>query len=383
MSMRSVSCALLVSFLTLTPGFIRADEAKETPADKAYAQIRTVAEAPYALMNDHERWNAMSPREREILSAGASDLLIPLGEKFVADHPDDPRRWQVIGMMLASYREFNGAGADERRAAWQKRRAELRDDLLAAKDADERLVAMLLEREVYAATGRGTDNPPDLPKAAEAVERMAKRVPGSDRRRFAERSYVEALKKSDPAAAEALLRKRIAERDINPALAEQDEGMLRVITARREPLELRFTALDGSTIDLADYRGKVVLVDFWATWCVPCMEEMPNVKRVYAKYHDKGFEVIGISFDAAPRNPEKPRSHEKTAEQVRDFVAKEGMPWPQFYDGKWWDNKYSRLFSIGSIPAAFLLGKDGRLVTTDARGEELEAEVRRLLGLPQ
>ena len=157
--------------------------------------------------------------------------------------------------------------------------------------------------------------------------------------------------------------------------------MIHVIEAKRAPLELSFTAVDGRAVDLAALRGKVVLVDFWATWCVPCMEEMPAVKAVYEKYHAAGLEIIGNSFDKAPAATGTPRTMEKTAEQLRKFLADQNMPWPQFYDGNYWSNKYSKQFSIDSIPALFVVDKKGVVVRTETGPFDLDAEVRKQLGI--
>ena len=94
------------------------------------------------------------------------------------------------------------------------------------------------------------------------------------------------------------------------------------------------------------------------------------MKAVYDKYHDRGFEVVGISLDKAGDR-----------QKLLDFIAKENMPWPQHYDGKFWKNEYVVQYGIQAIPAMFLLGPDGKVATTDARGEKLEAEVKRLLNL--
>jgi thiol-disulfide isomerase/thioredoxin len=123
-------------------------------------------------------------------------------------------------------------------------------------------------------------------------------------------------------------------------------------------------------VDLAQLRGKVVLVDFWATWCGPCIRELPNVKEAYRRYHERGFEVIGISLD-----------HAKAREAVLKFVKVAELPWPQYYDGKGWANKWASAFAINSIPAAWLIDQNGRVVDKNARGEQLESEVKRMLGL--
>jgi peroxiredoxin len=120
-----------------------------------------------------------------------------------------------------------------------------------------------------------------------------------------------------------------------------------------------FTGLKGESINLEDYRGKVVLVDFWATWCPPCIAELPHVLATYKKYHDKGFEIIGISLD-------------KDKAKLESFIAEKEMAWPQYFDGKGWDNELSNRYAVSSIPATFLLGPDGKIIATSLRGDQLE-----------
>jgi len=132
-----------------------------------------------------------------------------------------------------------------------------------------------------------------------------------------------------------------------------------------KPLSLNFVATDGSTVDVAQMRGKVVLIDFWATWCGPCMKEVPNVVAAYQKYHDRGFEIIGISLD------------QKKATMLR-MTALKGMTWPQYFDGKGWDNAISSGFHIKSIPTMWLLNKKGIIAIPNARAD-LQGQIERLL----
>lgn len=122
-----------------------------------------------------------------------------------------------------------------------------------------------------------------------------------------------------------------------------------------KPVEIDFTALDGRKVDLAKLRGKVVLVDFWATDCGPCVAEMPEMKAVYDKFHDKGFEIIGISLD----------SKEVT---LRRFIRDKNLPWPQHFDGNGWENRFAQQFGIFSIPTVWLVDRRGNLAYTETRG---------------
>jgi len=139
-------------------------------------------------------------------------------------------------------------------------------------------------------------------------------------------------------------------------------------TQQGKSLDLKYTAVDGSVVDLSKMRGKVVLVDFWATWCPPCRGEVPDVVAAYNKYHDRGFEIVGVSLD-------------QDKDALLAFTQENGMVWPQYFDGKGWSNDVSSSFGINSIPAMWLVGKDGVLITKNAQ-EDLAGQVEKALNAP-
>jgi thiol-disulfide isomerase/thioredoxin len=138
--------------------------------------------------------------------------------------------------------------------------------------------------------------------------------------------------------------------------------------AGTDPKPFAVKDLAGKDLSLESYKGKVVLLDFWATWCGPCIAELPNVIAAYKKYNPKGFEIIGISLDK-----------EDKAVLDKFLAAHPDMKWPQFYDGKWWKNEVGQLYGVQSIPATYLIDQNGKIYRTGLRGKALDKAVEKLL----
>ena len=151
------------------------------------------------------------------------------------------------------------------------------------------------------------------------------------------------------------------------------EGIGRRLDLLGNQLKLSGTLIDGTPLDWESYRGKVVLVDFWAVGCGPCRAELPNIIRQYEAYHDKGFEVLGINLDPA-------------REPVEEFLEKAEIPWPNLFDDSsgedGWHHPMADYYGVTGIPRAILVDRDGTVVNMNARGEVLPRELRRLLGEP-
>jgi len=123
----------------------------------------------------------------------------------------------------------------------------------------------------------------------------------------------------------------------------------------------------GGDLSLAQLRGKVVLVDFWASWCGPCRRENPNVKRVYDAYKEKGFEILSVSLD-------------NTKDRWLQAIEQDGMNWLHVSDLKGWKNEAAQLYSVTSIPHTVLLDAEGRIIARGLRGEQLESKLAEILG---
>lgn len=162
-----------------------------------------------------------------------------------------------------------------------------------------------------------------------------------------------------------ILKEVLASENAPESVKKEAQKIIKRFDAIGQPFEMAYTALDGREVDVQKMKGKVVLIDFWATWCGPCIAELPHVKETFEKYHDKGFEIVGVSLDQNQRALER-------------FVDQNEMPWPQYFDGKGWGNRWAGEFNINSIPAMYLVDKKGLLRDVNAR-DDLDNKVKKLL----
>jgi thiol-disulfide isomerase/thioredoxin len=149
-------------------------------------------------------------------------------------------------------------------------------------------------------------------------------------------------------------------------MEEQKKAAENIQVGKPAP-ELDFKDPNGKNIKLSSLKGKVVLIDFWASWCGPCIKEMPTVIAAYNKYKDKGFDIYSVSLD-------------KDGNAWKNAIARLGMTWPTHVsDLKQWQSDAARIYGVNSIPAAFLINKEGIIVGRDLRGPALEEKIKEVL----
>ena len=178
---------------------------------------------------------------------------------------------------------------------------------------------------------------------------------------------VDVLARLDPAKVRPALEELTRSND--PKVAAAARGRLDQQALADTPLDWKFTALDGREVDLSQMRGHVILIDYWATWCPDCLRALPSVLAAYRKYHDKGFDIVGISLD-------------NDQEALAAFVKKHGMPWPQEFDGRGWDAGLVTKYGVRGIPEMWLVGSDGKVAATGVQADDLDGQIFKLLVKP-
>ncbi|MEO9967853.1 MAG: TlpA disulfide reductase family protein [Reichenbachiella sp.] len=149
-------------------------------------------------------------------------------------------------------------------------------------------------------------------------------------------------------------------------LVEKVESYRRLAIGSMAP-DIALPNPEGEVISLSSFKGKYVMIDFWAAWCRPCRMENPNVVRMYEKYNEKGFEIFGVSLD-------------KTKESWIKAIGDDQLTWAQVSDLKYFDSEAAKTYQINAIPATYLIDPEGIIIAKNLRGPELEAKLREIFG---
>ena len=378
MKTRIVLPAVLFS---LTLGLHAADK-KPAPAAEPKAAKPAKADDLAAYKTADDLWKHVEElREEPKVQPKSQDEMIAMvkewfgnqraaAEAFTKKYPADPRRYaaKLIALQAAmQLSQIPGADAAQKTSA-EDVLTEI-DAILAAADAPDEAKGEAAFIKTMMATEKLDDEKPETVAAFfKAADEYLAKYGTHKLAPQMRQTQLQVASQAQTPEAEALLKKFADDKDpqMSGAAKEVLAQRAKMADLKTKPLDLKFTAADGTEVDVAKLRGKVVLVDFWASWCGPCIGEMPNVVAAYKKLHEKGFEIVGISLD-------------KDKDKMDAATKKHGMTWAQYFDGKGWQNTISSGFGIQSIPAAWLLDKKGMLRETGLRGEALAAGVEKLL----
>lgn len=213
----------------------------------------------------------------------------------------------------------------------------------------------------------------EMPDLVARTAALIKADPGDSRAVDFATKFAESLEMRGPDARPAAIAAnetfgRLLEASDEPERRARGAAMLkalRLLALPGRPMRLEGPLLDGKAFDPAVLAGKVVLVDFWATWCQPCLAELPTIQALYEKYHERGFEVLGVSLD-------------ESRQDVEGFMTERRIPWPTVFSGMGWQDPLADSYGIRMIPRLILIGRDGAVISIDAKGERLADAVAEL-----
>lgn len=329
-----------------------ADAAEDDDAEKKASPVpEEVIEQVTSQMRPPDGAARMSPAEKAAFFSEAAGKTLQLGRAAVDEYPNAENLYLVQSRMLEAAAILIQL---ERTEEAQARFASIAEDVAESEHApvelrfaaDQNATAMRILK--LSATTRPADA---KRQAAHEIRELVARYEETD---FAAQAMVTG----------AMLAQRLELSDLKDEYLNtlendyaDEEGVSQFLLQQgRAPFTAELTKLNGDTLTLPDdMEGQVVIVDFWATWCGPCVRSLPHLKEVYEEYRDKGVEIVGISLD-------------KSREKLEDFVEDRQLPWTITFTGKGWEDPTARKYGISGIPAVWVIGKDGKVVSTNARG---------------
>ncbi len=334
--------------------FVRAEKpAAENPSPMSPTEI--VSQLDGLFDEDDENETVVSPERFAAILKKKMERFDRLALDFRARFPEHPLRWRVLLLeaLHLPVREQAGLPVPEGKSA-----AAIFETILAAPDAAADVKSETSVQRLMLSSEQVGDRKLALEDWEKMLAAHWSDFPSAADNFSLEELHLGLVEEFAPARTEALVAELVKHKD--PAIAdmarEKQAGLKAMAELKSKPLELKFKAMDGSEVDLAKLRGKVVLVDFWATWCGPCMGALPRLLASYAKFHERGFEIVGISLD-------------EDEAALKKVLKSKKISWPQFFDGRGWESEIAHRFGITALPTLWLVNKEGMLVEVNPEAD--------------
>jgi thiol-disulfide isomerase/thioredoxin len=337
---------------------------EKSEGDTAWIDLQKALQPP----TYPEAWREKRPSEEEVAAFEKKSGLLAAeaaqkAKDFYSKYPDHQMAARARQMEFALVRESVKLGNTNQIARLDELETQKLKEPNLPEEERFALRAQQLQRRIDVKQQESTTA--SLNEMEKGVRELQKEFPGREEINSLLLAVAQGrLEQDEPDKARQIAQEVLKS---NAEKNETDEAtsLLKRLDMLGKPLALKYTALDGRQIDVQQMKGKVILVDFWATWCGPCMAKLPEVKEAYQKLHEKGFEIAGISSDL-------------DKEVLEKVIKKEGIAWPQYLDGDGGGPQFGKEFDVPRIPTLWLVDKKGILRDVNAH-DDLEKRVEKLL----